>query len=106
MGRDRRDHRERDHGDARGEEGAGGRGGIRKLGERMLVTTEELAKHLDDPDWIVVDTRHELTNPETGPKKYAEGHIPGAYFLHTDYDLSGPKTGKNGRHPLPDIAKF
>ena len=72
----------------------------------MLVTTEELQKHLDDPDWIVIDTRHELTNPETGPKAYAQGHVPGAYFMHVDHDMSGKKTGKNGRHPLPDIAEF
>jgi thiosulfate/3-mercaptopyruvate sulfurtransferase len=72
----------------------------------MLVTPEELARHLDDPDWIVIDTRHELTNPETGPRVYAEGHIPGAYFMHVDDDLSGPKNGKNGRHPLPDVDEF
>ena len=74
--------------------------------ETLLVTTEALARHLDDPDWIVIDTRHELSNPETGPRLYAEGHIPGAHFMHVDTDLSGPKTGKNGRHPLPDIAEF
>jgi len=72
----------------------------------MLITAEELARHLDDPDWIVIDTRHELTNPDTGPRVYAEGHIPGAYFMHVDHDLSGPKTGKNGRHPLPGLAEF
>jgi thiosulfate/3-mercaptopyruvate sulfurtransferase len=72
----------------------------------MLVTTEELAKHLDDPDWIVIDTRHELMDPEAGPRRYAEGHIPGAHFLHVDHDLSGKKTGVNGRHPLPDLASF
>ena len=74
--------------------------------EKLLVTTEELAQHLDDPAWVVFDTRHELTDPEAGPRAYAEGHIPGAYFLHTDRDLSGPKTGTNGRHPLPDAAAF
>ena len=73
---------------------------------KLLVTPEELAGHLDDPDWIVIDTRHELTNPGTGPRVYGEGHIPGAYFMHVDHDLAGPKTGKNGRHPLPDLADF
>jgi thiosulfate/3-mercaptopyruvate sulfurtransferase len=73
---------------------------------KLLVSTQELARHLDDPDWIVIDTRHELTNPETGPRVYAQGHIPGAHFMHVDYDLSGPKSGKNGRHPLPDPAEF
>ena len=74
--------------------------------EKLLVTTEELASRLDDPDWIVIDVRHDLTNPDRGPAVYAEGHIPGAYFMHVDHDLSGPKTGKNGRHPLPDPAEF
>ena len=73
---------------------------------KLLVTPEELAQHLDDPDWIVIDTRHELTNPDTGPRVYGEGHIPGAYFMHVDHDLAGPKTGKNGRHPLPDLEEF
>src|SRR5438045_9711014 len=45
-------------------------------------------------------------DPAKGPRSYAAGHIPGAYFLHTDEDLSGPKTGKNGRHPLPDLDRF
>lgn len=74
--------------------------------EKMLVTTEELAAHLQDPDWVLFDTRHDLTDPEYGPDVYADGHIPGAYFLHTDFDLAGPKTGTNGRHPLPDPAVF
>lgn len=74
--------------------------------EKMLVSTQELAGHLDDPAWIVIDTRHDLMDPPKGRKAYEAGHIPGAYFLHLDDDLAGPKTGKNGRHPLPDIAQF
>ena len=74
--------------------------------EKNLVTTAELAEHLGDPGWIIFDTRHELGDVEKGRRAYAAGHIPGAYFLHVDDDLSGPKTGKNGRHPLPDLAVF
>ena len=72
----------------------------------MLTTTEQLAAHLDDADWVVIDTRHDLADAAKGPKLYAEGHIPGAYFMHVDSDLAGPKTGRNGRHPLPDLAEF
>ena len=71
-----------------------------------LVSAEELARHLDDPDWIVCDCRHDLADYEAGRRAYAEGHIPGARFLHLDEDLSGPKTGVNGRHPLPHPATF
>jgi thiosulfate/3-mercaptopyruvate sulfurtransferase len=74
--------------------------------EKLLVTTAELAQHLDDPDWVVFDTRHDLMDPARGRKLYAEGHIPGAYFLHVDEDLAGKKTGANGRHPLPDLQEF
>jgi thiosulfate/3-mercaptopyruvate sulfurtransferase len=74
--------------------------------EKLLVSTAELAKHLDDPDWIVFDTRHDLMDPAKGARVYAEGHIPGAYFLGVDDDLAGKKNGTNGRHPLPDLQKF
>jgi len=69
-----------------------------------LVSTEILAQHLDDSDWVVFDCRHDLTDPARGRAEYAASHIPGARFLHLDEDLSAPKTGKNGRHPLPDPA--
>ncbi|HSN19679.1 MAG TPA: sulfurtransferase [Usitatibacter sp.] len=74
--------------------------------ESILVSTEELARHLDDPAWVVFDARHDLAHPETGREAYLEGHIPGAYFMHMDEDLSAPKTGTNGRHPLPDVNEF
>ena len=67
-----------------------------------LVSTEILAQHLADPDWVVFDCRHDLTDPTRGLAEYKVSHIPGARFPHLDEDLSSPKTGKNGRHPLPD----
>src|SRR5258708_33069067 len=73
---------------------------------KILVTTEELAAHLDDPKWVVFDTRHDLMDVEKGRRAYVAGHIPGAFFLHTDEDLSGTRTGKNVRHPLPDLDTF
>jgi thiosulfate/3-mercaptopyruvate sulfurtransferase len=74
--------------------------------QNILASTAELAGHLGDPGWVVFDTRHDLMDVEKGRRLYAEGHVPGAYFLHVDEDLSGPKTGKNGRHPLPDLDRF
>ncbi len=71
-----------------------------------LVTVEQLAAHLDDPDWIVFDCRHDLVDTAKGERAYRESHIPGARFAHLDRDLSGVKTGRNGRHPLPDPAAF
>jgi thiosulfate/3-mercaptopyruvate sulfurtransferase len=72
----------------------------------LLVSPKDLAAHLADPEWIVFDVRHDLGNVARGRRDYPAGHIPGAYFLHLDEDLSGEKTGTNGRHPLPDLATF
>src|SRR5947209_10825595 len=67
-----------------------------------LVGTEILARQLDHRDWVVFDCRHDLADPVRGRAEYAASHIPGARFLHLNEDLSAPKTGTNGRHPLPD----
>jgi len=67
-----------------------------------LVGTEELAAHLDDPNWIVFDCRFTLTHPEAGRDSYAKAHIPGARYAHLEEDLSGPQGSNTGRHPLPD----
>ncbi len=72
----------------------------------LLVSTQELADRLGDTNIVICDCRHDLTDPEKGRRAYAEGHIPGAHFLHLDETLSGKKTGTNGRHPLPDIDAF
>ena len=75
-------------------------------GHNLLVEARELAAHLDDPGWRIFDCRHDLANPAFGELAYAQGHIPGAQFLHLDRDLSGEKTGRNGRHPLPERGAF
>jgi len=67
-----------------------------------LISTGDLAQHLDDPAFVIVDCRHNLSDTEAGERAYRAAHIPGASFLHLDRDLSGAKTGRNGRHPLPD----
>lgn len=69
-----------------------------------LVSTGELEKNL--PRWRVFDCRHDLAKPDLGESQYRQGHIPGALFAHLERDLSGRKTGKNGRHPLPDPQDF
>jgi thiosulfate/3-mercaptopyruvate sulfurtransferase len=68
-----------------------------------LVGAAELRAH---PEWRVFDCRHNLADPAEGERLYAAGHIPGALHAHLDRDLSAPKTGRNGRHPLPRAADF
>ena len=71
-----------------------------------LISAADLAAHANDANWIVCDCRHDLANYESGRRAYAQAHIAGARFLHLDEDLSGPKTGVNGRHPLPHPITF
>ena len=67
-----------------------------------LVTTEDLAAHLDDPNWVILDCRFTLTDPDGGKLTYDKAHIPGARYVHLDNDLSAPVNETSGRHPLPD----
>lgn len=69
-----------------------------------LVSTEVLAKHLRDDAWVVIDCRFKLDDVSWGEADYARSHVPGAVYAHLDRDLSAAKTGRNGRHPLPDAA--
>lgn len=73
---------------------------------RTLISPAELEPQLTKADWIVVDCRFYLADPERGRKNYLESHIAGAVYAHLDEDLSGPiRPGVTGRHPLPAIAQ-
>jgi thiosulfate/3-mercaptopyruvate sulfurtransferase len=71
-----------------------------------IIAPEQLRDHLNDPRWVVIDCRHNLANLTAGRRAYEAGHVPGAFFADVDRDLAGDKTGKNGRHPMPDPEAF
>jgi thiosulfate/3-mercaptopyruvate sulfurtransferase len=71
-----------------------------------LISTAELSAHLADRDLVIVDCRFALDDVEWGRRAYAEAHIPGAAYADLNDDLAGPRTGANGRHPLPDPEVF
>lgn len=72
-----------------------------------LIETAEVAAHLDDPNWAIMDCRFFLNHPELGRKQYLDAHIPGAVYADLDEDLAGPVTkGVTSRHPLPDVDLF
>ncbi|MEQ8205217.1 MAG: sulfurtransferase [Woeseia sp.] len=68
-----------------------------------LVSVDELSRHLDDPNWRIVDCRFDLMNTEKGREDFAAGHIPGAVYAHLDNDLAAAISPETGRHPLPDV---
>jgi len=73
---------------------------------QTLISAADLAAHIDDPAWVVVDCRHDLMNLAAGRGAYASGHLPGAVFADIETVLSGARNGADGvflgRHPLPD----
>jgi len=69
-----------------------------------LIEPEQLAPHLADPDWAIIDCRFELSSPEWGERAYRAGHIVNALYAHLERDLSGTLTPLTGRHPLPSLA--
>jgi thiosulfate/3-mercaptopyruvate sulfurtransferase len=71
-----------------------------------VVSVQWLQQHLSDPDVLVLDCRFDLMHPECGRWSYAASHIPGAYYLDLNRDLSSPVQQHGGRHPLPQPEKF
>jgi thiosulfate/3-mercaptopyruvate sulfurtransferase len=54
----------------------------------VLVSTDWLADHLDDPEVVVVDMR--WREDGSGRSRYDRGHIPGAVFIDWATDLVDP----------------
>jgi thiosulfate/3-mercaptopyruvate sulfurtransferase len=73
---------------------------------KTLIDTAALAAHLSDPSFVIVDCRYDLRDEAWGAAQYRRAHIPGAVFAHLGRDLAGEKSGRNGRHPLPDPETF
>jgi thiosulfate/3-mercaptopyruvate sulfurtransferase len=69
---------------------------------RTLISTAALAARMDDPAFAIVDCRSKLDDLTWGARAHAATHIPGAGYADLTTELSGPKSGTNGRHPLPD----
>lgn len=68
-----------------------------------LISAEDLAIHINDKNFIIVDCRFSLADSQAGAKAYRMGHISSARYAHLDKDLSSKITSSTGRHPLPSI---
>lgn len=63
----------------------------------------------DGRDLCVLDVRCDPVNgsdPGSGRRAWAAGHIPGAAHADLDLDLSDHRVTGQGRHPLPDAQAF
>lgn len=75
-----------------------------KLASRWLVSTDWLARHLGDPNVIVLDSSYYLANAKRDPDaEFLAGHIPGAQRFDVDAisDHSNPLP-----HMLPSPEQF
>lgn len=73
---------------------------------KTIVQVQELNQHLDDPDWVIVDCRYDLSDKSAGYRDYLNVHIPTAVYADLHDDLSSSATGGQGRHPLPGPARL
>lgn len=71
-----------------------------------LVDIDWVHKHLHHPDIVVIDCRFVLGDPNQGRQSYEQSHIPGAYYLDLNQDLSSSVQTHGGRHPLPDVNQL
>ena len=70
---------------------------------KTLITAAELMQQLAGAHPpLLLDCGFDLADPQAGRRAWQQAHLPGAHYLHLDDDLSGAKTGRNGRHPLPE----
>ncbi len=71
-----------------------------------IITANQLEELMNEgSDILICDCRFDLTNAKAGYEIYKTAHITGAIYVNVDQDLSGKKTGSNGRHPLPYCQK-
>ena len=71
-----------------------------------LISAQQLAEHLDEPNWVIFDCRFSLADVNAGARAYRQGHIPGARYADLNQDLSSPPQTYTGRHPLPDFRQL
>jgi len=72
-----------------------------------LISAAELQQlQRDGAPLVVLDCGFDLSDPAAGERAHAAGHLPDAVYASLDNDLSGARSGRNGRHPLPQRAGF
>lgn len=78
---------------------------------RTIISAQDLAARFDnqtnlDKNWVILDCRFSLADPDAGLAAFQAGHIPAARFLNMDKDLAGETSASTGRHPLPDAGEL
>src|SRR4029079_6917325 len=75
--------------------------------ERTLISADALRALLaSGQPCVLLDCGFDLADPAAAARACAESPLPGAHPPDAERDLSAPKTGRNGRHPLPSREAF
>jgi thiosulfate/3-mercaptopyruvate sulfurtransferase len=69
---------------------------------QFIISPQWLFENLNNPQVVIVDCRFSLADTQLGKQQYQTNHIPGAYYLDLNQDLSSPVQEHGGRHPLPN----
>lgn len=72
----------------------------------VIVSVEWLQENLKNPQVIIIDCRFSLNDINLGKNQYQDSHIPGAFYLDLNQDLSSKIGEHGGRHPLPNITEL
>lgn len=76
-----------------------------------LISPDVLMDRLSlQPQLVVLDCSFDLAQPGACEAAFAQGHLPGARYVHLERELSAPKSARGpiegGRHPLPTREVF
>jgi len=70
---------------------------------QTLIRADQLAERLAHrPMPVLLDASFDLADPSAGERAYRAEHVPGSHHVDLDRDLCAARTGRNGRHPLPE----
>ena len=69
-----------------------------------LISAQALSALAATTRPVVLDCSFDLAQTDAGAQAHTAGHLPGARYVHLESELSGSRTGVNGRHPLPARA--
>jgi thiosulfate/3-mercaptopyruvate sulfurtransferase len=74
---------------------------------KTLVAADELLSlQRSGAPLVLLDISFDLMDVDAGLRNWRGAHLPGSIYVHLERDLSAAKTGRNGRHPLPDRDQF
>ena len=73
---------------------------------QTLISVDKLKQDFNAKTWVIIDCRFDLSDPTKGHRLYEDAHIPEAFFMDLEQDLSSHITPVSGRHPLPDPEHF